>query len=306
MLISELKKTKYRRNDLIDKLFHIDNFELLKQIEDNSLDLVYIDPPYFSQEDYGDFLDKWDNITEYLNFMKVRIKHIHRVLKKSGSFYLQCDYHASHYLKIICDYVFGYDQFQNEIIWKYGKGISWNNKKYIKNFDSILFYKKSDRSTFNVQIKKYNKRQLDRFKYKDEKGRYYLDTRRNADGNKKRVKVYLTKKGIPLGSVWYFPIVNSFSEENYDYATQKPEGLLRRIIKASSNVGDLVADFFCGSGTTLAVAKQERRKYLGCDRNKKAIKRTKKRLKETSAFKDIKEIAKKKSKDLENTLGKFL
>ena len=125
--------------------------------------------------------------------------------------------------------------------------------------------------------KKYTKEQLKRFKYEDENGRFYYDTRRDKNNNKIRVKVYLTKNGTPLGDVWYFNFAQGNERVGYD--TQKPKELLKRIILSSSNENDIVADFFMGSGTTIVVANELNRKYIGCDINSKSIEITEKRLK---------------------------
>ncbi len=308
----------------INKVYLGDNLEFLHSIESELLDLVYIDPPFFTEEDFKEFSDQWDgSIENYLNFMKPRIKEIHRTSKQSGSVYLHCDYHASHYLKILCDMIFGYNNFVNEIIWKRAHPKS-TSRKYPCEHDIILYYAKNlDSLTFNPQFKKNSKSTIKRYNKEDEKGRYMeatltapnskniwdfgLNENRPRIGRgyawtKERIekgiqggtiflsskgnlvrKIYLKdSKGSQIGTIWN-DISHIHSKNNeIDYPTRKPEKLLERIILSSSNPGDLVGDFFCGSGTTLKIAKKLGRRYIGCDNNPKAIEITKKRLNSVS------------------------
>ena len=159
----------------------------------------------------------------------------------------------------------------------YPKGIKNSTRREINNHDTIFRYSKSKYYTHNSLNEPYTKEQLERYKHEDENGRFYWDTRRDKDNNKVRVKVYLKKNGTPLGDVWYFNFVQG--KERVGYDTQKPKALLERIIKSSSNEGDIVADFFCGSGTSMIVAKELGRQYIGCDINPRAVEITNKRLK---------------------------
>jgi len=194
--------------------------------------------------------------------MKTRIRELHRILKSTGSFYLHCDWHVGHYLKVICDTIFGKRNFQNEIIWWYSN--RWTNisKSLQRNHDTILFYTKSNNYTFNIQYLPLTQSSINRYDKTDEDGRKYA----NLFHKGKRYKKYLDEsKGRALGTVWDIKMLGSTSKERLKYPTQKPEKLLERIIKISSNEGNIVADFFCGCGTTLSVAKKLNRKWIGVD-----------------------------------------
>jgi hypothetical protein len=160
------------------------------------------------------------------------------------------------------DEIFGYKNFRNDIVWEYGKGIKSSSKKFISNHDSILFYVKSNAYTFSAPTAPYTVQQLARFKHVDEIGNFYYDTRRDKNGDKKKVKVR-PKDGTPTGNVWYYSRVQG--EERLGYPTQKPEALLDRIIKASSNPGDVVLDPFSGCATCVSVAHTLGRRWIGID-----------------------------------------
>ncbi len=221
--------------------------DVLKKFPDKSIDLVYGDPPFFTQKNYeiiwGDgyevraFEDRWKGgkrgIYTYIEWMRPKIEQIHRVLKDTGSFYLHCDWHASHYLKVLCDEVFGYNNFQNEIVWHYGLGGS-SPRRYARKHDIILFYTKGRRWTFNPPMKP--------------------------------------------ATVWNIPSINNMAKERLGYPTQKPEKLLDVIIKASSNPTDIVLDPFCGCGTAIAVAHKLGRRWIGIDISPTACKLMVKRM----------------------------
>jgi site-specific DNA-methyltransferase (adenine-specific) len=261
---------------MINKIILGDCLDVLVEIPDNFVDLIYIDPPFYSQEDYGDFNDKWNVIEDYLNFMILKLKEMYRILKITGSFYLQCDYHASHYLKIELDKIFGYDNFRSEIIWNANSisGFKSQRKGWIRNHDTILYYVKSNNFTFNKIYLPYSKKYYHKYRNKDENGRLY------ALSNGRRI--YLDeRKGLPISDVWDDIIsyqTRTRSKEYIGYPTQKPNKLLERIIRASSNKNDIIIDCFCGSGTTLVIAKKLNRKYIGIDINEKAVNLSKKRL----------------------------
>ncbi len=256
-------------------IYRGDNLHILPDFPSESIDLIYIDPPFSSNKAYNiiwgngyekqAYDDRWDGkIEAYIEWMKKRIVELYRLLKPSGSFYLHCDYRTNAHFRLRCDEIFGENNFRNEIIWRYPQGIKASSKKFLSNHDNILFYTKSDEYTFNKQINLYTENQLNRFNCMEDDGRkYYFDTRRGKNGEKKKVKVYLKKKGTPVGNVWYYNRVQG--KERTGYPTQKPEVLLERIIKASSNEKDIVLDAFCGGGTTLVVAKRLKRKWIGID-----------------------------------------
>lgn len=269
-----------------NKIYLADNIGLLEKIPSSFIDLIYIDPPFYSQENYEDFSDEWSSLEDYLEFMKIRIEKMHSVLKETGSFYLHCDYHASHYLKIMCDKIFGYDKFRSEIVWQCGSVSGFKSQKqgWIRDHDVILYYVKSDEFTFNKRYLPYNSEYYKRFRYKDENNQKY------ALSNGRRI--YLKdRKGIPFNDVWTDIMsyqTRTRSKDYTGYRTQKPTELLERIIKASSNEGDIVADFFCGSGTTLVTAKILRRDFIGCDSNEEAVALANERVSEANRFQDIK------------------
>ncbi|MBU4299013.1 site-specific DNA-methyltransferase [Patescibacteria group bacterium] len=186
---------------------------------------------------------------------------------KTGSVYVHCDWHASHYIKTEMDKIFGYDNFKNELVWHYDIGTG-PKKDFKKKHDIILRYTKTEDYNFN-QIK-ISSRNPERYNLIDEKGRNYFI---RGDSGK---KCYLDE-GIPCDDIWSFleddsvRTLNSMAKERVGYPTQKPEALLERIIKASSNEGDIVADFFCGGGTTLAVAQKLKRNFIGCDSSRVAV-----------------------------------
>ena len=180
-----------------------------------------------------------------MEWYRPRLIEMKRVLKDTGSIYLQCDYRLIHYLKIEMDNIFKVENFINEIIWKYGLGGS-GKKSFSKKHDNILFYSKSKDYIFNIQ-------------YEDA-------TSNKLKGCKKK-----------MIDVWDIANINNMAKERIGYDTQKPKELLQRIIKASSNKNDVIADFFVGSGTSLVVAKELGRNYIGCDINQRAIDITNKR-----------------------------
>lgn len=255
----------------------IDNLDFLRDLESNLIDLIYIDPPFFSGVDYDEFSDQWDSMEQYLEFMRGRIIEMHRVLAKTGSFYLHCDASALYELKPLCDGIFGRSFFRREIIWNVGSvsGFKSQVKGWVRQHSTILYYTKSEEFTFNKQYVPYSKKYIKKmFRYKDENGRLY---RKRRGG-----KQYLDERpGKLVGDVWndiYSFQTRTRSKEYLGYPTQKPEKLLERIILASSKKGDLIADFFCGAGTTLKVAKENGRRYLGTDINPRAIEACKNRL----------------------------
>ena len=261
----------------LNDVFLGDNLEYLSEIKDNTINLIYIDPPFYTGVDYKEFLDIWNTLDDYLKFMKLRIKEIHRTLKDSGSFYCHCDANAVFDLKPLCDNIFGRKNFRREIIWNVGSisGFKSQRNGWIRQHDNILYYTKSNNFTFNKIFLPYSNKYISKYKT-DENGKKYTIRRKE--------KQYLDNmKGIPIGTIWNDILSfqsRSNSKEYLRYPTQKPEKLLKRIILASSNEKDLVADFFCGSGTTLYVAKKLNRNYIGCDTNPNAIKITENRLKQ--------------------------
>ncbi len=226
----------------------------------------------------------------YLVSMTLRIAEIHRVLKETGSFYLHCDPTASHYLKLVCDAIFCPQggEFRNEIIWHYGQRLMHNKYKFNAKHDIVLFYVKSDATPLKNQIT-YNWSKEDIVKTRarkiliDEDNReYIIDNRAVSKGipPKKQYVDDILKKGKAIDDVWNIPFIPSTAKERLGYPTQKPEALLERIIKASSNEGDLILDAFCGCGTTVAVAEKLKRNWIGIDITYQSISLILKRLEE--------------------------
>ncbi len=263
-----------------------DNLEIMnKHIEPESIDLIYIDPPFFSGKAYevifGDagekraFDDRWKGKEHYyINWLSARIAKMRETLKPTGSIYIHLDWHIAHYMKIELDRIFGSANFQNEIIWYYrGGGVS--KSRYGRRHDNILFYTKSENWNFYPDTIRtpYSKDTLERLKYKAKAFR----------GD----KVYDSYEAHPKGKypddVWIMQPIMPSAKERLGYPTQKPEKLLERIILASSNPGDVVADFFCGCGTALAVAQMLGRKWIGCDVSPTALRLVKQRLEKCGA-----------------------
>ena len=252
----------------LNKVYCMDNLKLLKQINDNSIDLIYCDILYNTGKKFKDYNDNLGTPQEAIEWYKPRLVEMKRVLKETGSIYLQCDYRLVHYLKVEMDNIFGINNFKNDIIWQYSWGVR-TEKCWNKKHDNIIMYSKSDKIVFNandvLEERNLQEQSKNRLKYK---GALI------SDGNKRKNELALPT------DVWNIPIINGMSKERTGYATQKPKTLLERIIKASSNEGDIIADFFCGSGTSMVVAKELGRQYIGCDINPSAIDITNKRLEE--------------------------
>lgn len=266
-----------------------DNFEVLSCFPSESVDLIYLDPPFFSNKKYEViwedgfelrcFEDRWQGgIEHYLGWMRPRIEQIHRVLKNTGSFYLHCDYHANAHLRIMCNDIFGKNNFQNEIIWSYGARATIRQKGFSNKHDTLLLYSKGKSYTYNQILVPYKDKNMKRYNKIDKNGKKYaLIKRKRTDGTVYYGKCY-AKEGVPATSVWDIPTMSATSGERLGYPTQKPESLLERIIKASSNPMDIVLDPFCGCGTTLAVAKRLGRRFMGIDVSPTACKLMAKRI----------------------------
>lgn len=308
-------------------LYCSDCLEALKKIPNESIDLIYLDPPFFSQKDYENFwikdkvsklkfsdkdweklrnsvdkniLSQYEDIEKrwkgghkgifvYIAYMRERLEQCWRVLKSTGSIYLHCDWHAGHYLKMMMDEVFGYNNFQNEIVWHYNTGGA-TNKRFSKKHDTIFFYTKSNKYSFNTkEIREpYREDKSDHFQEIDSEGRKY----RIREVNGKKYKYYLDSGRVPH-DVWDIDGLNAAAKERLGYPTQKPEKLLEKIIKASSNEGDIILDPFCGCGTTIAVAEKLKRKWIGIDISRTACDVISKRL-----GKDIRIIGGETEKEL--------
>ena len=327
-------------------IFIGDNLDILRSINSECVNLIYLDPPFKSDQTYAapldseargaEFDDVWtlddmkqewideieyrrpalfylingaklasgESMAGYLTFMSVRLLELHRVLKPTGSIYLHCDPAASHYLKSVLDALFGTRNFQNEITWRRTTAHS-DARRYGANTDTILFYTRSSRWTWNPQYTPYEEAYRARFRFKDADGRAWADyditakglsgggyeyeykgarslwrvpletmKRLDAEGRLHftsrggiRRKRYLDEmKGRPLQASWNdIEAINSQARERTGWRTQKPVALLERIIKASSNPGDLVLDPFCGCATACIASEKLGREWIGID-----------------------------------------
>ena len=248
------------------KLYLGDNLYVLRGLPSECIDLIYIDPPFFSNRTYtqiwGDdnevrsFNDIFqDGMFSYLAWLNARLWEMKRVLKATGSIYVHCDWHASHYIKCEMDKVFGYDNFLNEIIWSYKSGGASPNN-FARKHDTLLLYTKSKKYTYLAQREKSYNRGFKPYRFagveefQDETGWYTL---------------------VYMRDVWQIDMVGRTSSERLGYPTQKPEKLLERLIEASSREGDVVADFFMGGGTAATVAMRLKRRFIGTDISRVAV-----------------------------------
>jgi len=251
-----------------NRLFWGDNLHVMRQLPSESFDLIYIDPPFFSGRQYnvifGDqnelrsFSDIWEGgMPGYLIWLNARLFEMKRLLKKTGSVYVHCDHHASHYIKVEMDKIFGVDNFINEIVWSYKSG--GNSKKtFARKHDILLYYSKSAKHKFNVQY--YKSWQRKRYNYNANYPEYFDEEQQ------------MWYHQAICRDVWddVF-VIGTDNRERIGYPTQKPESLLERVVKASSDEGDMVGDFFCGGGTTPAVAQRLGRRWVGCDQSRVAV-----------------------------------
>lgn len=257
----------------------------MQDLNSESVDLIYLDPPFFSQRKHRltnknkktlSFEDKWDSKEQYIKYMKDRLSECYRVLKKTGSIFVHCDKNASYIFREILEEIFGPNNFQNEIIWAYKR---WSNSKkgLLNSHQTILFYSKTANFKFNKFYTNYsvttNLDQIlqERERDTDNKAIYKKDEQGN-------IILAKNKKGVPLSDVWNIPYLNPRAKERVGYPTQKPLILLERIIQLTTDAGDCVLDPFCGSGTTLVAAKLLNRTYIGFDISKDAINITNERL----------------------------
>ena len=282
-------------------LSSLKNGPLREEIEaQGGLKLIYIDPPFDVGADFSmdieignETFTKDPNILEeiayrdtwgkgadsFASMIYERLNLMHDLLAKDGSIYVHCDWRVTAYMRLALDEVFRKENFQREIIWDITvlSGYKSLAQNWIRGHESILYYAKDPANfIFNKQYTEHDEKYLSRFNKVDSDGRQYFDGR-----GKRRYLHEVIEKGKPVGDVW--SDIMSFQQiptakERINYPTQKPEALLERIIKASSNEGDLIADFFCGSGTTAAVAENLGRKWIATDLGKFAIHTIRKRM----------------------------
>lgn len=238
-----------------------DNLELMAEMQDNTVDLIYCDILYGTGKDFGDYQDLKPKREIIEGHYIPRIKEMRRILKPTGSIYLQMDSKIDHWIRCIMDDVFGYGNFRNNIIWQYNRWTA-TSKDFQKLHDCILRYTKTKSFTFNIEYKDYtdgSKKRKENKLHRFKNGEKYLVTE---------------TKGVAQNDVWVdIPFLPPSCNERkkVGYKTQKPKALIERIIKASSNKGDLVADFYAGSFTTAEVCKDLNRNFIGCDISEKAV-----------------------------------
>ena len=308
-----------------NRLFWGDNLHVMRMLPSGSVDLVYLDPPFFSGRTYnvifGDaneirsFTDIWEGgMPGYLVWLNARLLEMKRLLKPDGSIYVHCDYHASHYIKEELDRIFGYDNFRNEVVWPRTHAHGGGERGLARIHDTIFFYSKTEDFKFNRQHVPYSEKYVESFfRYREPdgrryrlviptgagesrsdylwkgkpptKGRHWAYSKEKMEQLEKEGRLVYSRSGIPnvkqyldekpgtlITDIWNdIEVVHSQSKERIGYPTQKPEALLDRIIKMSTNDGDIVADFFCGGGTTPVVAQRLGRRWLACDTSRIAI-----------------------------------
>ena len=257
-----------------NRLFFGDNLHVMRQLPGKSIDLIYIDPPFFSGRNYnvifGDknevrsFSDIWEGgMPGYLIWLNARLFEMKRLLKDTGSIFVHLDWHASHYVKVEMDKLFGADNFRNELVWCYsGGGVPKRN--FANKHDIILRYSKTGKYPFNADAvrQSYSPEILSRPKSS------YAEHSYSNNPDAKTVGWDLNPKGKYPDDWFYMAIVNPCAKERIGYPTQKPEALIEKFIKASSNEGDVVADFFVGGGTTAVVAQRLNRRWIASDQSR--------------------------------------
>lgn len=259
------------------------------------IDLIYIDPPFATGADfritmrlgdtawtkeaslieekaYRDTWSTWPKLDSYLQTMYERLVLMRDLLSDTGSIYVHLDWHVGHYVKLIMDEIFGQDSFHNEVIWRYRRWPA-KTRSFQKMHDLLFVYVKSpdDSHIFNQLYEELAPSTLETWGTKKQVADF-------STGRRKPSQLDAETSGAPMADVWDIGIIAPISHERLGFETQKPEALLERIIKASSNKGALVADFFCGSGTTMAVAERLGRRWIGCDLSRYAINVTRKRM----------------------------
>jgi adenine-specific DNA-methyltransferase len=268
-----------------------------------SADLVYIDPPFDSGADYkqkirlrngkdaraeGDAVvgeevaygDIWGK-ENYLNWMFTRLRAIREIMSPTAGIYVHLDWHIGHYVKVLMDEVFGEDNFRNEIVWFYHDTPGRGSDRFARKHDTLLYYAKGESFIFNGDDVRIEIQERSKKRYETPR----------VLGGREYIGGESAEKGKIPEDVWTIPVVKGNGEQRTDYATQKPEALLERIIKASSNPNMVVADFFCGSGTAAKVAHDLGRRFIACDIGGNAIRTTRNRLSRAGASFDVEVVA---------------
>jgi site-specific DNA-methyltransferase (adenine-specific) len=267
-------------------ILHGDCLECLKTLPDESTDMVYLDPPFFTNRTHSattrdrnkvfSFADSWQNLSEYAEFMHLRLLEVHRVLKPTGSVFVHCDKNANFLLRVLLNEIFGTEEFRSEIIWAYKR---WSNsaKGLLPAHQTIFFYSKTANFRFNPIYMPYSETtNLDQILQRRSRDQYGVSS--YATDKHGQVIFDHKKQGVPLSDVWEIPFLNPKAKERTGYPTQKPVLLLERMIELVTDAGDTVLDPFCGSGTTLVAAALLGRKSIGIDQSPEAVQLSQKRL----------------------------
>lgn len=280
----------YPNAPIVNRLILGDNLGVMSALLDSyegKIDLIYADPPFFTNRSYParigrdedsrkpqewelaeGYTDHWPNVEAYLDMLYPRLMLMHSLLAPEGTLYLHLDWHANAYARLLLDEIFGTDRLLNEIVWVY-HGPSPIKSAFNRKHDTILVYNKGREYTFNADDV--------REPYSPTTVKTFKASSRAGFGKKPDLK-----RGKVPEDWWYFPVVARLHSERTGYPTQKPEALLERIILASSNPGDVVADFFCGSGTTAVVASRLGRHFIVNDVKWRAVHTTRSRIVENS------------------------
>lgn len=261
-------------NDWFNKIIFGDNLQVLKTLVEmkhrgelknadgtDGIRLVYIDPPFATKQDFSNkdakaYSDKLAG-AEFLEWLRKRLILLREVLSDDGSIYIHLDWHKAHYIKVLMDEVFGEGNFCNEIVWYYRR---WNiaGKYFARNHDTIFWYTKNKESHI------FNQMYIPKSEKSSAQGKAWKSII-GQDGKRRSIQTDEKTKGVPMPDTWEISMINPVAKERIGYPTQKPEKLLERIIKVSSNEGDLVLDCFGGSGTTAAVAEKLGRRWITVD-----------------------------------------
>jgi len=292
MTVNILDKSKWNRLIWGDNLLAMQ--ALLANGYAGKIDLIYIDPPFASEADYTHqitvkgqqfskeasiieqlaYTDTWEaGLDSYLDTMYPRLQLMKRLLSENGCIYVHGDWRANSYLRLLLDEVFGLNCFVSEIIWYYSNKYGANSAAFDSFHNTVYLYSKGKNFTYNsVRVPVKQTRKQPYRKWNKELGKN--EWQRDEQGN----YIYVDSNDKELADVWEIPVINPMANERLGYGTQKPERLLEIVIQASSNEGDLVADFFCGSGTTMAVAERLNRRWIGCNLDKVGIQVSRNRL----------------------------
>lgn len=258
------------------QLYLGDNLEVMRALPDGAFSLLYADPPFFTGRTLRgkeglSFVDAWPSLEAYLDWLRPRLQEHYRLLHANGSLYLHLDWRVVHYAKVELDRIFGWDNFRNEIIWKYQMA-GRSPRHFPRKHDTILFYTKGEDYFFDTDAARepYTPHARDPRQQRyggrmgvDEDGRAYVE--KLGTGGKRRYRYYLDR-GKLIGDVWELELIHPSARERTGYPTQKPEALLDRIVRASCPPGERCGDFFLGSGTSLIAAHRAGRAFSGADR----------------------------------------